>query len=49
MSLDPEPVVEESIRPERPHAAPVITKVIITVRSTLRPESRAALRLPPTP
>jgi hypothetical protein len=49
MSLDPEPVVDESIRPERPQAAPVMTNVISTVRSTFRPDSRAALRFPPTP
>ena len=49
VALDPDPVVEASIRPARPQAAPVITKVMITVRSTLRPDSRAALRLSPTP
>lgn len=49
MLLDPEPVIDESIMPARPQAAPVITKVMITVRSTLRPDRRAALRLSPTP
>ena len=35
--------------PEMPHAAPAMMKVTITMRSTFRPDSRAASRLPPTP
>jgi hypothetical protein len=49
VSLVPDPVIEESIRPERPQAAPVTTKVMTTIRPTLRPDSRAALALSPTP